>query len=827
MDKVETILDTLVNSTEAELRETVFALDGDRPAPQRLYPHQSEGLRRMEMAAQKAPPVSGILHYPTGAGKTRVALEFAARLIRANPDQRIVWATARKVLIQQTMIKLAELSRLFPDNTTFAWSQNADNVEKLDNAVHILFMTRSNLTQVLERAGDGRVKRHPWRRHLENGLPMTLIYDECHQLGAAKLQEVWERFHEQVVRPSKKTQRSWMTVGLSATPVPTAEHARRLVGEVIFPVRQDGPITGHGSLYHVFHRVQNQTLIDSGVLCPVSTELDGSGYYDIPAELLRRVTGATHVEPPGADAERGQIQEYSAQFNQRVMTDPEVLTFLAERVGGRLSTLGKTIVFVPTIEAANRLVQLFYDRVPATRGAVAVVHHKLKDARLPEQRKLSVHEVLERFRKRGDEPSILVNVDMLTEGFDDPKIKTVVLARLTLSTNRFWQMIGRGTRGPTSEGTLECHVIDPVKLVRLYDYFAGYQPNIHGGRPVELELEDEKDPAGDGGVTPEVPVTRCPPNPMSCTYTVSPEAKRINSIVRVALDHFLKGEPLSEKDLIEASRTLHVDLSEGMPVLRPSTGGHESVTATVLLAREIGRLEAAYGKDLRWFQRRLSTQLDATLTSEAIRELRAIESMSLWTEASYANARMTQGFLAYLEKEALGQDARAASPRALYSFSAGEAATLAAAFGLLSVEGAGEALAYEERFILVNTFRELFGTRPSAELESALVNAPIPTSGGMSLDNLRPLLNQEQRQRFLRLMAELATAKDSISPARHRTLVDFARQLEIPVHITSAILDFQDPNLSPISGVSCRHCSFDLPSGASFCPGCGESVRVA
>src|SRR4029077_16153887 len=92
--------------------------------------------------------------------------------------------------------------------------------------------------------------------------------------------------------------------------------------------------------------------------------------------------------------------------------------------------------------------------------------------------KASVHEVLERFQKRGAKPSILVNVDMLTEGFDDPLIRSVVLARLTLSTNRFWQMIGGGTRGPATKGTPGCNVIDPVKLTRLYDYFGDYQPSF-------------------------------------------------------------------------------------------------------------------------------------------------------------------------------------------------------------------------------------------------------------------------------------------------------------------------------------------------------------
>ena len=68
MTDAETIreLETL---DEKELRDSFFELDGDGPDTGSPYAHQAMGLDRIERGAALKPPVSGILHYPTGAGR--------------------------------------------------------------------------------------------------------------------------------------------------------------------------------------------------------------------------------------------------------------------------------------------------------------------------------------------------------------------------------------------------------------------------------------------------------------------------------------------------------------------------------------------------------------------------------------------------------------------------------------------------------------------------------------------------------------------------------------------------------------------------------------
>jgi ATP-dependent helicase IRC3 len=56
------------------------------------------------------------------------------------------------------------------------------------------------------------------------------------------------------------------------------------------------------------------------------------------------------------------------------------------------------------------------------------------------------------------ETKVLVNVGVLTEGFDEPSVQTIILARPTRSTLLYTQIVGRGTR--LYEGKQHCTVLD-------------------------------------------------------------------------------------------------------------------------------------------------------------------------------------------------------------------------------------------------------------------------------------------------------------------------------------------------------------------------------
>jgi len=173
---------------------------------------------------------------------------------------------------------------------------------------------------------------------------------------------------------------------------------------------------------------------------------------------------------------------WAVQFNKRVMCARPVLEHLANCLGDHLDVLGKTLVFAADIDSAQTLTTLLKQHPKVGDGKVSLVHSRLDEFEeeledLGAPQAADTQQQIDAFLKRGHKPCVMVNVGMLTTGFDDPAIQTVMLARLTFSPNLFWQMLGRGTRGPRiTGGTDRCYVIDPIRLTKVFDHAAGYKP---------------------------------------------------------------------------------------------------------------------------------------------------------------------------------------------------------------------------------------------------------------------------------------------------------------------------------------------------------------
>jgi len=63
-----------------------------------------------------------------------------------------------------------------------------------------------------------------------------------------------------------------------------------------------------------------------------------------------------------------------------------------------------------------------------------------------------------------NEAQLLINVDMLTFGFDEPSIKCMLFARAVKSLRLYKQMVGRGIR--SFEGKYKCLMIDCANVIR-------------------------------------------------------------------------------------------------------------------------------------------------------------------------------------------------------------------------------------------------------------------------------------------------------------------------------------------------------------------------
>src|SRR4029078_8302340 len=66
---------------------------------------------------------------------------------------------------------------------------------------------------------------------------------------------------------------------------------------------------------------------------------------------------------------------------------------------------------------------------------------------------------------RAGRVQVLTNVGVLTEGFDDPGVSCVAMARPTRSEGLYAQCVGRGTR--LHPGKADCLILDFVDLTEL------------------------------------------------------------------------------------------------------------------------------------------------------------------------------------------------------------------------------------------------------------------------------------------------------------------------------------------------------------------------
>ncbi len=106
----------------------------------------------------------------------------------------------------------------------------------------------------------------------------------------------------------------------------------------------------------------------------------------------------------------------------------------------------KALLFTPTVAFAETMATLFRTAGVATESLNATTP-------LEERRAM-----LQRFRQ--GETRVLANCGVLIEGYDEPSVDCILMARPTQSTALFTQMVGRGTR--LYPGKNDCVVIDVV-----------------------------------------------------------------------------------------------------------------------------------------------------------------------------------------------------------------------------------------------------------------------------------------------------------------------------------------------------------------------------
>lgn len=277
-------------------------------------------------------------------------------------------------------------------------------------------LTRFGVAHGIVMAGEQPLARHTqvasiqtltsrWTRRGEEPPPADLVViDECHRATARTYRQLIDWYRE----------RGAVVLGLTAT-----------------PIRTDG--TGLGDVF------------DAMVCCPSLKSLTDDGHL-VPA----RFYAPTNPDLTGVQVRRG---DYVDGDLEGVMDRPQlvgdIVTHWLRHAADR-----KTVVFATSVRHSAHLAEEF------RKSGVAAEH---LDGETPKDERDAI------LRRLSDgDLQVVTNCEVLCEGWDQPDVSCLVLARPTKSPVRYLQMVGRVLR--SHPGKVDALVLDHAGCVHEHGF---------------------------------------------------------------------------------------------------------------------------------------------------------------------------------------------------------------------------------------------------------------------------------------------------------------------------------------------------------------------
>lgn len=261
----------------------------------------------------------------------------------------------------------------------------------------------------------------------------VVIIDECHLVNAKGGQYL--EFID-FVKPDK-------TIGLTATPYRL--HSNSFGSQIKILTRTRPKV-----FKDLIHVTQTKELIDNGFLLNPSF-ITNDDISDSRKLLRPNSTGANYTDDS--------IRRYLLAINAVDQIHKSIYNAIA-------SNKKHILVFTESVNDSNDLIRLIESDNKLSKG------DKITIATVNAQTKKGDRERLLTAFKAGD-IKVMVNVGVLTTGFDFPELDCIVIGRPTMSLSLWYQMVGRVVRP------------FPAKKPIVYDVVGNLQ---YFGNPLDMEL---------------------------------------------------------------------------------------------------------------------------------------------------------------------------------------------------------------------------------------------------------------------------------------------------------------------------------------------------
>lgn len=360
-----------------------------------LRPYQQEAVKATVRHFKKSDE-SAIIVLPTGSGKSLVISELA-RLAK------------HKILVLAHVKELVE--------------QNHQKYESYGLSANI-FSAGLGRKESQHQVTFGSVQSVAPNLNKFNEHFSLVIVDECHRIGQVDDSTDSQNQYQQIIAHLKKINPSLKLLGLTATPY------RMGIGW-IYQDHYHGFSRGDDNsvFRHCIYEMPLGLMIKQGFLSPPTLIDAAIAHYDFSSISQNRF---------GSQNEKA--------LNTLLIKHKRVTKSITEQVVTLSDDRKGVMIFAATIKHANEVMDYLAEFGHQHTSALIIgdTDNNERD------------EIIARFKKR--EIKFIVNVAVLTTGFDAPHVDLIALLRPTQSVSLFQQIIGRGLR--LCDDKKDCLIID-------------------------------------------------------------------------------------------------------------------------------------------------------------------------------------------------------------------------------------------------------------------------------------------------------------------------------------------------------------------------------
>ena len=394
------------------------------------YEHQKKAMEALDKMNQE-PSYSTLVVLPTGGGKTYTASMWLLKNA-IDKKKKILWIAHRQMLLNQAAesFKKFAYTEVVPNISSFCFrivsgASSHDRTSDIRSSDNLLIVSKDSIGRNIERLDC-------W---LKGEKELYLIVDEAHHSTAKTYRKVIDYVKAKI--PNLKL------IGLTATPFRTAEEEQGLLAKIYTDGISNGQVV-HGDI-GITYQIGLKELINRQILAKPIFE----SFY----------TDEEYGDSLGFDAWES-IQHLDVlpdEVAQQMADSAARNKLIVETYKAKQDEYGQTILFAVNVVHAIQLTSLFKKAgikadfiVSSVKDAITGVTISREDNEI----KLDNY--------RNGKLQVLINVNILTEGVDLPKTKTVFLARPTVSSILMTQMVGRALRGTAAGGTSIAYIVSFV-----------------------------------------------------------------------------------------------------------------------------------------------------------------------------------------------------------------------------------------------------------------------------------------------------------------------------------------------------------------------------